>query len=474
MRKVDVASGVQGAELPRRLDNVVDPTRPQGLELDVCLSCACIWFDRGEYDEVPRGGAAGLVSRFAADVDPRRAPAREPRPLKMKGLGEGTVGPAATVRREPPRVRPPAPRRADAKEERTAGTKRMLDALRTAPSAPRDGPDLRAAPSAPRDGPDLRADEEKQKRHDDATRKGPDARWKYLPAILFYPVECGMEAPSRKPWVTWGATALMVIVFAFSVAMGPAFFNRMGEAWGFVPSAWLRLGGLTLLTGFFIHAGLWHLLGNSYFLMVFGDNVEDNIGRGRYVWLILAAHLAGYAAHGLFDSDPSRFLVGASAGISGVIAYYAIAFPRAKLGFLFIVKWFRLPAWGAFILWVLLQVITAKLQTEGKTDVSGLAHLGGAGVGVVAALTLRKRRRVRGATGEQSRADFKRPDLVRHVARSAGTGLREATPEPSRREDPQTEVRRPRQGAGVSSTARSRREYHGHAYARSPGAARTK
>jgi membrane associated rhomboid family serine protease/Zn-finger nucleic acid-binding protein len=383
MRKVDVASGVRGRELPK------------GLELDVCLSCACIWLDRGEYDEVPRDGAAGEGSPSDADVC-RGQPARA--------------------------VEPPG--RADAKEGRAAGTKRTLD-----------------APPA---------DEAKQKR-DAATRKGPDAGWKYLPAILLYPVECGMEAPSRRPWVTWGLTALIVSVFVFSVAMGPDFFNGMGEAWGFVPSAWLRLGGLTLLTGFFIHAGLLHLLGNSYFLMVFGDNVEDNIGRGRYVWLILAAHLAGYTVHGLFDSDPNRFLVGASAGISGVIAYYATAFPRAKLGFLFfLVKWFHLPAWGAFVLWVIVQVFTARLQTKGEADVSGLAHLGGAGVGVVAALALRKRRRPPGAAGKQSRADAKGPDLVRDVAGSTGSGSRKATAAAPRGEDPRTDVRRPRAGCRQS------------------------
>ena len=96
-------------------------------------------------------------------------------------------------------------------------------------------------------------------------------------------------------------------------------------------------------------------------------------------------------------------LVGASAGISGVIAYYAITFPQVRLGFLwrfyFYFRWFRIPAWAALILFVLVQLLGVWLQTRGFSNVSALGHLGGLAVGVAAAVAVHfSRARARAAT----------------------------------------------------------------------------
>jgi membrane associated rhomboid family serine protease len=168
-------------------------------------------------------------------------------------------------------------------------------------------------------------------------------------------------------------------------------------AWGLKPGAWHRNGGLTLLTSFLLHASVLHIVGNMYFLLIFGDNVEDHLGRGRYIALLLGAHLAGVIAHAFLDFGSMVPLVGASAGISGVIAYYAVTFPRAKLGFAFFIAfrflWLRLPAYAAFVLWIVLQFVGTWEQIEGSSNVSSLAHLGGAALGLVVALIVRHRRR---------------------------------------------------------------------------------
>ncbi len=162
----------------------------------------------------------------------------------------------------------------------------------------------------------------------------------------------------------------------------------------FIPTEWYRVGGATLIASFFLHAGVWHLVGNTYFLVVFGDNVEDQLGWKRFAFLLLVAHIAGVAAHGLIDPRSSVPLIGASAGISGVIAYYAVAFPKARLGVLFFfLFWLRLPAYAWLVLWGLFQLLTAHAQLAGTTNVSALGHLGGAAVGFVAALVVRRRRR---------------------------------------------------------------------------------
>src|SRR5438045_7854469 len=79
--------------------------------------------------------------------------------------------------------------------------------------------------------------------------------------------------------------------------------------------------------------------------------------------------------------------IGASGGIAGVITFYALAFPQAKIGFLwryfYYFRWIRLPAWFVFVLWIFFQIIGAYEQKIGISSVSSFAHLGGAGVGLV-------------------------------------------------------------------------------------------
>ena len=131
-------------------------------------------------------------------------------------------------------------------------------------------------------------------------------------------------------------------------------------------------------------SGYFHLLGNLYFLVVFGDNSEDVLGKTRYLLLIVLATFTGHAAQILSDPSGTIPCIGASGGISGVLAYYCLRFPRARVGIiLFFVRWIRMPAGGLLILWILLQIITAMKNSLGIANVAVFAHLGGAAVGVL-------------------------------------------------------------------------------------------
>jgi membrane associated rhomboid family serine protease len=213
----------------------------------------------------------------------------------------------------------------------------------------------------------------------------PDADWKTLPAAFGLPVETHTTALSRTPVLTW---SLSLVILAVSVL---AFFNleAVVEHWGLVPAEFWRRGGLTLISAFLLHGGFWHLAGNLYFLLIFGDNVEDYLGRWRWLLLLAAATLAGDVAHILADPYSTIPCIGASGGISGIIVFYALAFPRARLSFLlryFYVRffWIQLPAWIALVLWIALQTWGAYAQVKGFSNVSALAHLGGAGAGFLA------------------------------------------------------------------------------------------
>ncbi len=226
---------------------------------------------------------------------------------------------------------------------------------------------------------------------------GPEQSWQWLPAILGLPVELNAPSVSRRPWVTWAIAALCVLAtLPIILAKGPT-GDEVFRQWGFVPAEWARHGGMTLLTSFFLHGGLFHLLGNMYFLIIFGDNVEDRLGHGAYVGLLAGGHLLGMLAQGVFGPDAGVPCVGASAGISSVIAYYAIQFPKVRLGFMFryflLFRWFHVAAAWALVLYVLMQVVGVYSQLRGFGGVSYLGHLGGLAVGLALAAAQRAQRK---------------------------------------------------------------------------------
>ena len=213
------------------------------------------------------------------------------------------------------------------------------------------------------------------------THDEPDADWKTIPAFFGFPVESESNALTRYPWFTWSLSAIIAAISIW------AFFDlrHVIERFGMIPTQVTRLGGLTLLTSFFLHGGIMHLVGNLYFLLIFGDNVEDFLGRWRYALLLLAATITGDLVHVLVESKSTVPCVGASGGIAGVIVFYALQFPRARLGFLFRYywhyEWMQIPAWVALVLWLLMQSIGVFMQLGGFSNVAATAHLGGAAVG---------------------------------------------------------------------------------------------
>lgn len=218
----------------------------------------------------------------------------------------------------------------------------------------------------------------------------PEDLWKVIPGLFGCPVET--QAPTLRgwPWLTWLVAGLITVISLIA-------FTELEDAvrvWGFVPAQAWRYGGLTWVSSFFIHGGLLHLIGNLYFLLVFGDNVEDVLGRHRYGLLLVAATLAGNLVHWLAMPSSTVPCVGASGGISGVIAFYGLKFPQARLGFLFRYfvhfRWVQMPAWTALVLWLVWQIVGLSLELSGFSSVAATAHLGGAAVGFVAWLRWRQ------------------------------------------------------------------------------------
>jgi membrane associated rhomboid family serine protease len=228
---------------------------------------------------------------------------------------------------------------------------------------------------------------EVQKQATAATEEEPDLflletnqpTWHWLFFLVGYPVEMMSPRLQRLPWTTWALASSIALV---SLA---AFLDPSAVAeFGLIPAQCWRLGGATFISSFFLHAGLLHLLGNLYFLLVFGDNVEDYLGGWLFLLLVLLGDLAGNVMQIALDPTATTRVIGASGGISAVIAYYALRFPRSRLLFLFGYFYpFAVSVWFWFVIWVIMQFVGVWLQLRGMSSVAAIAHLGGVGMGVI-------------------------------------------------------------------------------------------
>jgi membrane associated rhomboid family serine protease/Zn-finger nucleic acid-binding protein len=219
----------------------------------------------------------------------------------------------------------------------------------------------------------------------------PDEGWKQIAGFFGVPVEFEAPEEERNPSATWLLSAAIICA---SVLAFPH-LRDVVQRFGLIPAEAARLDGLTFVTSFFLHAGIIHLVGNMYFLLVFGDNVEDFLRPLRYLALIALAAFIGDLAHIAINPQSQVPCIGASGGIAGVITFYALNFPHVRLEFLmrwgFVwFRWIRLPAWSVFVLWIFFQLIGALEQKAGISSVSSVAHLGGAAVGAIAWLLWRK------------------------------------------------------------------------------------
>ena len=155
---------------------------------------------------------------------------------------------------------------------------------------------------------------------------------------------------------------------------------------------------LTLLTAMFMHGGWMHIIGNMLYLWVFGDNVEDNFGHGKFViFYIICGLAASFAQIALDPSSPIPSL-GASGAIAGVLGAYIVLFPRNRVRNLvlwFIITTIELPAIVVIGFWIVLQVIsqyTASFShTTQSSGVAYMAHIGGFVAGLLLSFIFRSR-----------------------------------------------------------------------------------
>jgi membrane associated rhomboid family serine protease len=194
------------------------------------------------------------------------------------------------------------------------------------------------------------------------------------------------------PVVTIAIIVLNVAVFLHEFALGPALRPFLLE-YGLVPAQVTlafrygegSLAGalLPFLTSMFVHGGWLHVIGNMWFLWIFGDNVEDVLGSARYALFYLVCGLGAGLTHWLIQPGSAVPTVGASGAIAGVLGAYAYLFPGARVLTLvpifFIIQLIEIPAVLLLAIWFLLQFVTgltAPLAGAGGGIAWG-AHVGG-------------------------------------------------------------------------------------------------
>jgi len=211
------------------------------------------------------------------------------------------------------------------------------------------------------------------------------------------------------PFVTVLLIAANVLVFLFQLSLSQPDGMRFVFLYGMIPARFqIALAGgevslvqaaTPLLTSIFLHGGFMHLIGNMWFLWVFGDNVEDRLGHTRYLAFYLLTGIGAGIIHTLFNWGSPIPAVGASGAISAVMGAYVVLFPGSRVVTLvpLLVFFFtaRLPAVVMIGYWFVLQFLSGVYALGGPQGggVAWWAHIGGFVLGLAVVLVLRKPRR---------------------------------------------------------------------------------
>jgi len=212
------------------------------------------------------------------------------------------------------------------------------------------------------------------------------------------------EIPTQKtPVVNYILITLNIVVFIFQYLLGTqgdSFVYQFALIPAQVTSGGIQLGDVTdVFTSMFMHAGLAHIGGNMLYLWIFGDNVEDAMGHGRFLLFYLIGGLTASIAHILTNPTSQIPTVGASGAIAAVLGAYLILYPRSRVLTLLTLGYFirltMVPAVIVLGLWFVFQLFQGVLSLGGP-DVGGVAffaHIGGFVTGILLARIFEQRQR---------------------------------------------------------------------------------
>ena len=241
--------------------------------------------------------------------------------------------------------------------------------------------------------------------------------------------------PSKNyPVVNHTIIGINVVIYLFEMSQG-ADLNRFIYIYGLVPArysvpqiaSYFSTGQqlFSLFSFMFLHGGFFHLLGNMWFLYIFGDNIEDRLGPFRYIAFYLLCGITSGLSHLVLNFHSNMPTIGASGAVAGVMGAYLILHPHAKILTLIpiiIIPWFiEIPAFFFLGLWFVLQFLNATGTHGSASGIAWWAHIGGFVFGIVFLKILLALPET-GATGRMRRVTAKRKTHRLQVIRPVGPG----------------------------------------------------
>lgn len=207
------------------------------------------------------------------------------------------------------------------------------------------------------------------------------------------------------PLVTVSLIVINALVFIYEISLAGPALGSFITAYGVIPLRFLEQPGgrtaelTTLFTSMFLHGGWLHLLGNMLYLWIFGDNVEDRLGHGLFLFFYLLGGVAAGMTHILFNTGSQIPTVGASGAIAGVLGAYLLFFPRSRVVSLVFIGFFittvEIPASFFLGFWFLFQFLSGAAFVASGTQAAGIAwwaHIGGFVAGLLLAYLLKPER----------------------------------------------------------------------------------
>jgi membrane associated rhomboid family serine protease len=207
--------------------------------------------------------------------------------------------------------------------------------------------------------------------------------------------------PSRTtPYITVTLIVLNGLAWFYELAVPEDLLPVFLQTYGVVPA---YFSAPTLVTSMFLHGSWSHVIGNMWFLWIFGDNIEDRLGHGRFIVFYLFCGIGAAAGHILMDPHSMLPTIGASGAIAGVMGAYFVLYPHSRVLTLvpLFIYWeiVELPAIFLLGFWFLMQLFGAGIGTLTPTSgaesggIAFMAHVAGFALGAVIVFVFRKSRR---------------------------------------------------------------------------------
>ena len=201
------------------------------------------------------------------------------------------------------------------------------------------------------------------------------------------------------PYVTIGIITLNIFIFLYELSLGSDLGVFLHQ-YGVVPAKityYYRTSDLTLIDTFFpflsstfLHGGFFHLIGNMWFLWIFGDNIEDKLGHVKYLLFYILCGTIASSAHVFFNSQSEIPCIGASGAIAAVLGAYMVTFPHARVvtivPIFFFLQIIELPAVVVLGFWILIQFFSGAVSLTASTSggsIAWWAHVGGFTSGII-------------------------------------------------------------------------------------------